>query len=241
MSKALFAYDAWNTVTFAAGEIREPAKNLPRALVWGTLATTLAYTGAAAAYLYVLSPEQMAAVTENRVAAEVARIVLGRPGLVVVAVAILVSTFGCANGLILGGARVFYAMARDGLFFRSCAGVHPRFGTPTGALALQAIWSCVLALSGSYDALLTYVTFASLAFNALTVIAVFRLRRTQPATPRPYRVSGYPLVPALYVAGALFFLVYIFTGAPTKSLLGITLVAAGIPAYLFFRRRARPS
>lgn len=238
MSKALFAYDAWNTVTFAAGEIREPAKNLPRALVWGTLATTLAYTAASAAYLYVLSPAEMAAVSENRVAAEVARIVLGRPGLVIVSVAILVSTFGCANGLILGGARVFYAMAKDRLFFRSCAGVHARFGTPIGALVLQAIWSCVLALSGSYDALLTYVTFASLAFNALTVIAVFRLRRTQPNAVRPYRVSGYPLVPALYVAGALFFLVYIFTGAPMESLVGVALVVAGLPAYLVFRRRA---
>jgi APA family basic amino acid/polyamine antiporter len=241
MSKALFAYDAWNTVTFAAGEVKDPARNLPRALVSGTLVTTVTYTAAAAAYLYVLPTDRMATVPENRVAAEVATLVLGGPGLVVVAIAILISTFGCANGLILGGARVFYAMARDGLFFRRCAAVHPRWHTPVWALVLQGIWSCVLALSGSYDALLTYVTFASLAFNALTVIALFVLRHTRPDAERPYRVTFYPVTPLLYLLGALFFLVYIFVGAPTESLLGLGIVLAGVPAYFVFRRRARPA
>lgn len=236
MSKALFAYDAWNTVTFAAEEIREPAKNLPRALFWGTTVTTLAYTGAAATYLWVLSPADMAAVRENRVAAEIATLVLGPVGLVAVVVAILVSTFGCTNGLILGGARVFYAMARDGLFFRRCAEVHPRFHTPVAALVLQGAWSCVLALSGSYDALLTYVTFASLAFNALTVVGLLALRRSRPDAARPYRVVGYPLVPLLYLAGACFFLVYIFAGAPREALIGVGIVVLGLPAYLVFRR-----
>ncbi len=239
MSKTLFAYDAWNTVTFAAGEIREPAKNLPRALLLGTVITTLAYTAAAATYLYVLSPSEMAAVAENRVAAEIATLSLGHVGLVAVVVAILVSTFGCTNGLILGGARVFFAMARDGLFFRACGEVHPRFHTPVAALVLQGLWSCVLALSGSYDALLTYVTFASLSFNALTVIGLFRLRRTQPDADRPYRVWGYPFVPALYLAGAGFFLVYIFVGAPRESLVGLVIVALGVPAYFAFARANR--
>jgi APA family basic amino acid/polyamine antiporter len=239
MSKALFAYDAWNTVTFAAGEVRDPARTLPRALFWGTLLTTLAYTAAAAAYLYVLAPAEMAAVPENRVAAEVATLVLGPAGLVIVAVAILVSTFGCANGLILGGARVFFAMAKDGLFFRRAADVHPKWRTPVAALVLQAIWSCVLALSGSYDALLTYVVFSSLAFNALTVVGLIVLRRKQPTAERPYRVWAYPATPLLYVAGALFFLVYIFAGSPRESLIGVALVALGIPAYFYFRR-ARP-
>lgn len=236
MSKTLFAYDAWNTVTFAAEEIRDPAKNIPRALVIGTLVTTLAYTGAAAAYLYVLPMDVMATVRENRVAAEIATIVLGGPGLVVVAIAILVSTFGCVNGLILGGARVFYAMAKDGLFFASCAEIHPRFRTPVAALVLQGGWSCVLALSGSYDALLTYVTFASLSFNALTVIALFVLRRRQPAAERPYRVFAYPFTPILYLLGAVFFIVYIFVGAPTEALAGVALVLLGLPAYAWFRR-----
>jgi APA family basic amino acid/polyamine antiporter len=180
----------------------------------------------------------MAAVPENRVAAEVATITLGRVGLVAVVVAILVSTFGCTNGLILGGARVFFAMARDGVFFRRAGEVHPRFHTPVAALVLQGLWSCVLALSGSYDALLTYVTFASLAFNALTVVGLFTLRRTQPDAERPYCVWGYPLVPAIYLAGALFFLLYIFIGAPRESLIGLAIVALGLPAYVAFRRTA---
>ncbi len=239
MSKALFAYDAWNTVTFAAGEIREPAKNIPRALVIGTLVTTIAYTAAAAAYLYVLPMDVMAGVRENRVAAEIATIVLGRPGLVMVAIAILISTFGCVNGLILGGARVFYAMAKDGLFFERCGVIHPRFHTPVAALVLQGGWSCVLALSGSYDALLTYVTFASLAFNALTVVALFVLRRRRPEAERPYRVIAYPLTPILYLVGALFFIAYIFVGAPDEALAGVAIVLLGLPAYAWFRRRGR--
>jgi APA family basic amino acid/polyamine antiporter len=239
MSKALFAYDAWNTVTFAAGEIREPQRNLPRALIAGTLCTTVAYTSACAVYLYVLPLPQMAVVPENRVAADVAGILMGPLGVTLVSVAILISTFGCVNGLILGGARVLYAMGRDGLFFRRSGEVHPRFRTPTTALILQGIWSAVLALTGSYSRLLTYVTFASLGFNALTVVGLFALRRTRPAAERPYRAYGYPLTPALYLLGAGFFLVYILIGDPQASLMGLLLVVLGLPAYLIFRGRAR--
>src|SRR3984957_2711679 len=187
MSKALFAYDAWNTVTFAAEEVREPQRNLPRALVAGTLVTTLAYTAACAVYLYVLPIDRMAGVEENRVASEVAGSLLGPAGITLVSIAILVSTFGCLNGLILGGARVLFAMARDNVFFRVAGKVDSVTHTPRGALVLQGIWSAVLALSGSYDRLLTYVTFASLAFNALTVVGLFVLRRTRAEMPRPYR------------------------------------------------------
>jgi APA family basic amino acid/polyamine antiporter len=157
----------------------------------------------------------------------------------IVSIAILVSTFGCVNGLILGGARVIYAMARDGLFFRIAGRVHPVRQTPVWALVLQGVWSVVLALSGSYDHLLTYVTFASLAFNALTVAGLFVLRRTRADLPRPYRTWGYPLTPALYLAGAGFFLLYIFIGDPVDSCIGIGLVALGLPAYALFQRRAR--
>lgn len=239
MSKALFAYDAWNTVTFAAEEVRDPERNLPRALVAGTVATTLAYTAACAVYLYVVPLGRMAAVAENRVAAEVAGVLLGGIGVTLVSIAILVSTFGCVNGLILGGARVLYAMARDGVFFRVAGRVDPRRHTPTGALVLQGIWSAVLALSGSYDRLLTYVTFASLGFNALTVAGLFVLRRKRADAPRPYRTWGYPVTPAVYLAGAAFFLLYILLGDPKDSCLGIALVALGIPAYALFRRRAQ--
>jgi APA family basic amino acid/polyamine antiporter len=162
---------------------------------------------------------------------------MGRAGVTLVSVAILVSTFGCVNGLILGGARVLYAMARDGLFFRIAGDVDPRRHTPRGALVLQGIWSAVLALSGSYDRLLTYVTFASLAFNALTVVGLFVLRRKRPDEPRPYRTWGYPVTPAVYLVGAVFFLLYIFAGDPKDACAGLGLVAVGVPAYLVFRRR----
>jgi APA family basic amino acid/polyamine antiporter len=238
MSKALFAYDAWNTVTFAAEEIREPQRNLPRALIAGTLVTTFAYVGACAVYLYVLPLGKMAAVAENRVAADVAGALLGPIGVTLVSIAILISTFGCVNGLILGGARVLYAMARDGLFFRTAARVDEKHHTPTAALVLQAIWSSVLALSGSYSRLLTYVTFASLAFNALTVAGLFVLRRKQPNAERPYRAWGYPVTPALFLVGAGFFILYIFIGDPVDALAGIGLVILGLPAYALFRRRA---
>jgi APA family basic amino acid/polyamine antiporter len=225
MSKALFAYDAWNTVTFAAGEVKAPERNLPRALVIGTAVTALVYILACALYLYVLPIDRMAGVAENRVASEVARVLLGRGGVVLVIVAILVSTFGCLNGLILGGARVLYAMARDGVFFAAAGRVDERRHVPTTALILQAVWSSVLALSGRYDELLTYVIFASLSFNALTVLGVFVLRRSRPEAPRPYRTWGYPVVPAAFLIGAVFFVVYIFVGDPKDSLKGVAIVA----------------
>jgi APA family basic amino acid/polyamine antiporter len=225
MSKALFAYDAWNTVTFAAGEVREPERNLPRALVAGTLVTAAAYTAACALYLYVLPIDRMAGVAENRVASEVARVVIGQAGVVLVSVAILVSTFGCLNGLILGGARVLYAMGHDGAFFAAAGRVDERRHVPTVALVLQGVWSAILAMSGTYDKLLTFVIFASLAFNALTVVGVFVLRRKRPDADRPYRTWGYPVVPAAFLVGAGFFLVYILVGDPQDSLAGVALVA----------------
>jgi APA family basic amino acid/polyamine antiporter len=206
--------------------------------VAGTIVTTLAYAGACAVYLYVLPLDRMAGVEENRVASDVAGTLLGPKGITLVSVAILVSTFGCLNGLILGGARVLFAMARDGVFFRIAGRVDPVTHTPRGALVLQGLWSAVLALSGSYDRLLTYVTFASLGFNALTVVGLFVLRRKRPSAPRPYRTWGYPVTPAIYLAGALFFLLYIFLGDPRDACAGLGLVALGFPAYWWLRKRS---
>jgi APA family basic amino acid/polyamine antiporter len=240
VSKALFAYDAWNTVTFAAAEIREPGRNLPRALVLGTLVTTLTYTAAAAVYVYMVPIDRMALVPENRIAAEVARLLFGQVGTLLIAGAILISTFGCVNGMILGGARVLYAMAEDDLFFRTAARINAR-RVPHVALYLLGAWSAVLALSGRYDDLLTYTTFASLLFNALCVAAVFVLRRRMPAAERPYRTVGYPVTPALFILIAVLFVIYIVQGDPKSSLYGLGLVLLGVPVYFGLARTRQES
>jgi APA family basic amino acid/polyamine antiporter len=236
ISKALFSYDAWNTVTFAAAEIRKPERNLPRALIYGTLVTTLTYTGAAAVYLYLVPLDRMALVPENRIAAEAARLLLGQMGTRLIAAAILISTFGCINGMILGGARVLYAMGQDGLLFSAAGRINAR-RSPHVALCLLGGWSAVLALSGRYDDLLTYTTFASLLFNATTVACVYVLRRRLPAAERPYRTWGYPVTPALFILVATLFAVYIALGDPKSSLYGLALVLLGLPVYFALRGR----
>jgi APA family basic amino acid/polyamine antiporter len=239
LSKALFAYDAWNTATFVAEEVRQPERNVPRALLAGTVIVTFLYVGTNVAYLSVLSIGEMAEVKENRVAQEIATRIFGEAGISLIVVAILISSFGCVNGLILSGARVFFAMAREGLFFRSCAQLHPHKQVPVIALLYQGIWSCVLTLTGSYDALLTYITFATVFFGALTVAAVFRMRLRHPERPRPYRCAGYPLTPALYLLIAVPFLVYVVVGDPQSTGYGILCVASGVPVYLWWGRGAR--
>jgi APA family basic amino acid/polyamine antiporter len=236
LSKALFAYDAWYTVTFVAEEVHDSHRTLPRALLLGCLLVTVLYVLTNVAYLAVLPVSQIAAAPENRVAERVAVVLLGHVGSTLVIAAILVSTFGCLNGLILGGARVCYAMAREGLFFRSCAALHAR-KTPMMALIFQGAWSMVLALTGSYSELLTYSTFASVLFGGLTVAAVYRLRVKQPDRPRPYRCWGYPLTPALYLAICLAFLVYVVQGDPQATVIGLLLILTGMPFYLVWKFR----
>ena len=236
MSKALFSYDSWYTVTFAAEEVKDPERNLPRSLILGTLGIMVAYAAAVAAYLYLVPIGEMAAVTENRIATEAAVRMIGPAGGAFIAAAILVSTFGCVNGLTLAGARVVYAMGRDGLFFRGASRVHPRYRTPAAALVLHGLVAGVLTLTGTYSDLLTLTAFSSLLFNVLTVVGLFVLRHRRPDLPRPYRVWGYPVVPLLFVAVALFFLVYMPVADPRNTGLGLLLTAAGIPAYLYWRR-----
>ena len=236
MSKALFAYDSWYTVTFAAEEVKDPERNLPRSLVLGTLGVTVAYGATVAAYIYLVPIGQMAGIAENRIATEAAGRMIGPAGGAFIAAAILVSTFGCVNGLTLAGARVVYAMARDGLFFQAVARVHPRHRTPAAALLLHGLVAGVLTLTGTYSDLLTMTAFSSLLFNVLTVIGLFVLRRRRPDLPRPYRAWGYPVVPLLFVAVAAFFLVYMPVADPRNTGLGLLLTAAGVPAYLFWRR-----
>jgi APA family basic amino acid/polyamine antiporter len=236
MSKALFSYDAWYTVTFAAEEVKDPERSLPRSLVLGTLGVTVAYAATVAVYLYMVPIGEMAAVTENCIGTEAAVRMIGPAGGAFIAVAILVSTFGCVNGLILAGARVVYAMARDGLFFRGAARVHPRHRTPATALLLQGVWAGVLTLTGTYSDLLTLTAFSSLLFNVLTVLGLFVLRRRRPDLVRPYRAWGFPVVPLLFVAVALFFLAYMPMADPRNTGLGLLITVAGVPAYLYWRR-----
>ena len=236
MSKALFAYDAWNSVTFAAEEIREPERNLPRALMLGTLGIMAVYCSAVAVYLYMVPIQEMYAIKDNRIASEAAQRMMGAPGAAFIAVAIMISTFGCVNGLILAGARVLFAMGRDRLFFRSMAAVHPTYRTPVPALLLQGAVAVGLTLTGTYSDLLTLSAFSSLLFNTATVIALFVLRRKQPDLPRPYRAWGYPVLPALYILVSVFFLWNILQGDPRNSGMGLGLSALGLIGYAFWRR-----
>ncbi len=237
LSKALFAYDAWNSVTFAAEEVKTPHRTVPRSMVLGTLGVMVVYVLATMAYLYVVPVLEMAQVSDNRIGEAAARRLFGDLGAQLIAVAIMISTFGCDNGLILSGPRVYYAMARDGLFFQQVAYLHPRFRTPVLSLVLQGVWASVLTVSGTYNALLTYTTFASLLFGAMTVAGVFILRRKYPTWERPYRCWGYPVVPWAYILVALLFVVYVIVGDPRSSGAGLLLILLGVPAYLYWRRR----
>ncbi len=235
----LFSADAWNNVTFTAAEVREPSRNVPLSLALGTGLVTLLYLGANLAYLAVLDFGALANAPEDRVATAMLARLFGAAGAMSLAAAILVSTFGCNNGLILAGARVVYAMARDALFFRG-AGRLNRAGVPGRALLWQGLVASALALSGTYGKLLDFVIFANLLFYAVTVAAVFVLRRTRPAADRPYRAFGFPVVPALYIVAALALAAVLLIHPATRgsSLIGLAIVVSGLPAYAFLRRGA---
>jgi len=247
MSKVLFAYDSWNVVTFVSEQTRDPVRTLPKALFLGTLGVTLIYALANSAYLHILPVDLAAKAPDQRIAAEVAQIVLGPIGLSLIAAAILISTAGCVNGLILSGPWLYYAMAKDGLFFRGAAVMHAARNIPARSLQYQALWSVALILSGSfgsrgaqlYSDLLTFTSFASLLFNALTIAGLFVLRRKRPGLPRPYKVAAYPFIPLLFMIVALFFLIFIAVGDPRNSGFGVLIIVSGIPLYLFLRRGER--
>lgn len=231
MSKALFAFDGWTTGTFAAEEVENPQRNLPIALILGTTVVTLLYALATIAYFYLFPVQDAALIADNKIAAAAAQTIFGPTGLYFISAAILISTFGCNNGLILGGARVYYGMARDGLFFKGAAEVHHKYHVPAKALIYQGIWASILTLSGTYSDLLTYEAFGAVLFTLLAVVGLLILRKTQPDLPRPYRVTAYPFVPIAYIVIALAFLVYIIQGDPINSGKGIIIILLGIPAY----------
>jgi APA family basic amino acid/polyamine antiporter len=235
MVAALWAYDGWNNVSMVASEIREPQRNLPLALIWGTLAVVIIYILANAAYFYVLTPHEVAA--SSRVAADMMRRILGSAGADVVSVAAMISIFAALNGSILSGARVPYAAARDGYFFRSMARVNAQYHTPGVSILSLSAWAAVLVLSGTYDQLFTYVIFASWLLYGMTTAAVLVLRRKRPDLARPYRTLGYPAVPVLFVAIALCLVISTLFDSPRESLLGLVLIFAGLPFYFHWRKQ----
>jgi APA family basic amino acid/polyamine antiporter len=237
MVGALFSSDAWNNVTFIAGETRNPRRNLPLALALGVGIVSLLYVACNLVYLTVLPLEAIQTAPEDRVATAAASVSLGPVAVQMMAAAIMVSTFGCINGLILAGARVYYAMSLDGLFFSAVARVHPTRHTPVASLWVQCAWACLLTLTGSYSDLLDYVIFAVVLFYILTIIGIFVLRRTRPEMERPYRAFGYPVLPAIYIAVASLIEILLLLYKPNYTWPGLIIVLLGIPVYFFWRRK----
>jgi len=245
---SLFSSDAWNNVTFTAGEIRDPKRNLPLSLALGTGTVLLLYVLCNFVFLSVLPMAGSASATtlagrgiqfasEDRVATAVMQSAFAGIGAKLMAAAILVSTFGCVNGMLLAGARVYYAMSNDGLFFKSIGKLDEKTSTPVNSLWTQWAWTCLLCLSGSYGQLLDYVIFAVLVFYVLTIVGLFRLRRTRPEAPRPYRAFGYPVLPALYIVMALWICVVLLRYKPQYTWPGLLLVLLGVPVYWIWTRR----
>jgi len=244
----LFSADAWNNVTFTAGEVKNPRRNLPLSLALGTGVVITLYVLANVIYLNVLPLDGNPAgatimergikyASEERVGTAVMTQMFGSAGGKLMAVAIMISCFGCCNGLILSGARVYYAMAKDGLFFRNVAKLHPKYKTPAVSLMVQMVWTCILCVSGSYGQLLDYIIFAVLVFYILTIGGLFVLRRTHPDADRPYRAVGYPILPAVYIVMALFIDVVLLRYKPQYTWPGLIIVLLGIPVYFAWRSR----
>lgn len=231
----LWAYEGWQYVTFVAGESTEPQKSLPRAIAVGTLTLIVIYLLANFAYLAALGPERVAA--SDRVASEAISQVLGPAAGSVIAAAIIISMYSAAHATVITAPRVYFSMAQDGLFFRRLAEVHPRFGTPALAIGASCVWAALLALTGTFEQLLTYVVFVGWIFYALGAAAVISLRFKRPDIPRPFRVPGYPFTPLLFVLAAAAIVLNTIVEQPGQSAIGIGVVLLGVPAYLFWRSR----
>jgi len=243
---SLFSADAWNNITFTAGEVRDPRKNVPLSLAYGTLIVIGLYFLANVSYLTVLPFDRVQNAQADRVAGAMLQSIFPSAGAQIMAIVIMISGFGCINGMVLSGARAYYAMALDGVFFRGAANLN-RASVPGAALNMQAAWTVLLLSVRTYDPatakfgnlysnLLDYIVSAALIFYILTIVGVFVLRRSRPHAERPYRAFGYPWVPALYILGALVILVVLFLYRPSTTIPGIVIVLIGVPVYLVFRR-----
>jgi len=246
---SLFSADAWNNVTYTAGEVRNPKRNLPLSLAMGTTLVLGLYILANFVYLMALplhgdphgatlTSRGIQYATDDRVATAALQLIFSRAGAYLMAGAILISTFGCANGLTLAGARVYYAMSRDGLFFKAAGKLHPRWHTPVAALLVQAVWTCVLCISGSYSQLLDYIICTELIFYILTIICLFVLRAKRPDAERPYRAIGYPVLPAIYILMAAWICVVLLRYKPQYTWPGLVIVLLGIPVFAVWSRKA---
>jgi APA family basic amino acid/polyamine antiporter len=246
---SLFSSDAWNNITFTAGEVKNPRRNIPLSLVMGTGFVVTVYFLATLGYMMVLplhgDPHGATAMargiqfaSEDRVATAALGVVFGSSGALLMAAAILVSTFGCANGLTLAGARVYYAMSRDGLFFKSVGKLNEKYKTPAMGLIVQACWTALLCISGSYSQLLDYIIFAVLVFYILTIAGLFVLRFKRPDAERPYKALGYPVLPALYIVMASWICYVLLRYKPQYTWPGLALVVLGIPVYFVWSRHS---
>ncbi len=251
MVGSLFSSDAWNNITFTAGEVKNPKRNLPLSLFWGTATVTVLYVLANVSYLMVLplngSPNganifesgiQFAA--EDRVGTAVAQSIFGESAALIMAALIMISTFGCNNGLILAGARVYYAMAKDNLFFKK-AGELNKHSVPAAALIFQGIWASILCLSGTYSQLLDYVIFAVLIFYVLTISGIFILRKKKPNQERPYKAFGYPILPLVYIILAVTISVILLIYKPSYTWPGLIIVLCGIPIFYVWKKVSKQS
>ncbi len=237
MLGALWAYDGWQNVAPLAGEVRDPQRNLPRAFVGGTLVVAALYLFVNAAYYFALAPLEVASLPpSSSVATEVLKRFLGPMAVSMTAIALMVSSFGALHASVLANSRIPFAMARDGLFFRSLVRLSPRSNVPARAILAQSAWASVLALSGSYDALTDSVIFASWLFYGLVTASLFVFRKTMPDAARPYRAFGYPIIPGVFVMVTAALLLNAFVAAPREALQGVVLLAAGLPFYWYWSR-----
>lgn len=240
MMSAFWAYEGWNTIGFLGGEIKEPHKNIPRALTFGTMFVIVLYLIVNAAYMYVLTPEQLVGLHNagGKIAAvEAIRSFLGTGGVMFILILILMSTFNSTNTTIMGAPRIYFAMAQDGLFFKKVGETHPTYKTPATALLIQGIWSSVLVLSGSFDQLTDMLIFAAFIFYGLGAFGVFILRRKMKETPRSYKVFGYPIIPAIFILFCSVLVVISVFERPREAAIGTLLILTGFPMYFLLKRR----
>lgn len=240
MVGSLFSSDGWNSITFIAGEVKQPQHNIPRSLLLGTFLVTALYVLANITYLSLLPAEAIMNAEADRVGTAAAQVIMGPAAVSVMAILIMVSTFGCINGYVLVGPRMYYAMAKEGLFLKKAGHLSSR-GVPQWALWVQCIWSCVLCFSGTYGDLLDYATFASLLFYIVTIAGIFILRKREPDAERPYRAVGYPWVPALYIICALAFCLNLLVFKPAFTIGSLVIVGLGAVVYLVTMRTAKTS